>query len=369
MINDNNSTSDPVGEQGKAAKLLLVADSLDVQQQYYIKRLLHSLDRGKYVSLSVEYERIKSVAENWHPDICLLCTQCEFSDLDVLKSILYQYPDLPVLVLAESSLKTATYASSIKVVGASGFVEYPAEGQDVHDFLIRLVQAFEEILKFKQGLHDTKPSHIEISSSRPQAPRRFGRKADIVVIGVSAGGPQTLPILLSSLPGNLRAPVLIVQHIPESFSNQLAISLDGITELSVREAFDGAPVAGGDVWVAKGDYHLQVVEDGNTGEVVLALDKGPRIHSVRPAADYLFYSAADLYGPNTLGIVLTGMGFDGLNGCRRLKEVGAEVVVQDERTAVVWGMAGAVSKAGLADKTLPIEEIADEVIVRSGLMT
>jgi len=178
----------------------------------------------------------------------------------------------------------------------------------------------------------------------------------LVVIGTSTGGPKALQAILPELPATYPIPILIVQHMPPTFTTTLARSLDQRCQLRVQEAWEGAEPKPGEVWIAPGDYHMTVERMANGCRV--RLDQGPKESSCRPAVDPLFRSAAAAFGGRVLGVVLTGMGSDGLEGARALRRVGARVAVQDEASSVVWGMPGAVATAGLADPILPQSEVA-----------
>jgi two-component system chemotaxis response regulator CheB len=183
------------------------------------------------------------------------------------------------------------------------------------------------------------------------------------VIGVSTGGPNALAELFRDLPGDLPVPLLIVQHMPPMFTRLLAERLTANSKVPVLEAGAGAVVRPGRALVAPGDFHMVVARDGL--QVRAALSQGPPENSCRPAADPLFRSAARVYGERLLAVVLTGMGQDGLRGCEAVREAGGRVIVQDEATSVVWGMPGFVARAGLADKVLPLPQIAAEIVRRA----
>lgn len=198
------------------------------------------------------------------------------------------------------------------------------------------------------------------------AEARAGRsavaRAEIVAIAASTGGPRALATLLADLPRDLAAPVVIVQHMPPLFTRSLAERLDACTPLRCAEGEDGAVLAPGTVWIAPGNWHMTVAREGNT--VLLRLSGDPPENSCRPAADPLFRSVADVYGAGALGVLLTGMGQDGLRGAERIRHQGGSILAQDEASSVVWGMPGAVVKAGLAGRVLPLREIAAEVARR-----
>jgi two-component system chemotaxis response regulator CheB len=185
----------------------------------------------------------------------------------------------------------------------------------------------------------------------------------VVAIGVSTGGPEALERILPVLPRSFPLPVLIVQHMPELFTRLLAERLDKSCELRVREAAEGMAIAPGNIFIARGDWHLEALAPAYSGQApTLHLTRGPMENHCRPSVDALFRSLAGVYGAGVLGVVLTGMGYDGLAGCRVLRRVGATILAQDEASSVVWGMPGAVVSAGLAHRVLPLCEMASEVM-------
>lgn len=176
----------------------------------------------------------------------------------------------------------------------------------------------------------------------------------------STGGPDALAKVLSGLPADFPVPVLVVQHMPPVFTTMFAQRLDRVSPLSVREAADGDRVRRGEVLLAPGDHHLRVVRRGL--EVSATLDRGEPVHFCRPAADPLLHSVVQAYGGAVLATVVTGMGVDGLAGCAEVVAAGGTVLVQDEATSVVWGMPGAVARAGIAEAVLPVEELAARIV-------
>lgn len=187
-------------------------------------------------------------------------------------------------------------------------------------------------------------------------------RAEIVAVGASTGGPRALATLLEFLPRDLAAPIVIVQHMPPLFTRSLAERLNGGAQLRCAEGEEGAVLEPGTVWIAPGNWHMCVAREGSA--TLLRMNGDPPENSCRPAADPLFRSVAQVYGAGVLGVVLTGMGQDGLRGAERIKERGGSILVQDEASSVVWGMPGAVAKAGLADRVLPLRDIAAEIARR-----
>jgi two-component system chemotaxis response regulator CheB len=198
-----------------------------------------------------------------------------------------------------------------------------------------------------------------------KAPRKFDR-INVVVIGSSTGGPNALAELVAHVGEDFPVPILIVQHMPPTFTHFFAKRLDSICGLKVREAGKEERLCAGQVWIAPGDYHITVDREGSS--VTARTNQLAHENSCRPSVDVLFRAVARVYGSNALAVVLTGMGQDGLLGCEALSAAGAQIVVQDEKTSVVWGMPGFVAKAGLADAILPLSQIGPEILsrVRSG---
>ena len=185
----------------------------------------------------------------------------------------------------------------------------------------------------------------------------MGRGAEkLVVIGTSTGGPQALQNVITRLPGNLPCGVVIVQHMPAGFTKALADRLNTISEIAVKEAEDGESIRPGQVYIAPGNYHLRI---RNGTQIVLGQD--PPVGNHRPAVNVMFSSVASL-GRKLVAVIMTGMGCDGCDGMREIKEAGGYSIAQDEPTCVVYGMPKAVVDAGLADEIKPVQNIAQAIV-------
>ncbi|MEV0570655.1 chemotaxis response regulator protein-glutamate methylesterase [Dactylosporangium sp. NPDC050588] len=209
----------------------------------------------------------------------------------------------------------------------------------------------------------TRPPATAPPTSAPVRTAPRSDRVEVVTIGCSTGGPDALTTVVRALPANLPVPVVVVQHMPPVFTKMFADRLDRTAALTVVEATGDMAVRPGTVYIAPGDFHLEVHRRGT--EVITKLNTGPPENFCRPAVDVLFRSVARTYGGATLAIILTGMGQDGKRGAEQLRTTGAEIVVQDEATSVVWGMPGAVATAGLAHAVLPLGEIAQHLISRT----
>jgi two-component system chemotaxis response regulator CheB len=181
----------------------------------------------------------------------------------------------------------------------------------------------------------------------------------IVMVGASTGGTEALKVFLEVLPKDSPG-MVIVQHMPPMFTRLLAERLQKQSALDVVEGEEGTPIVPGRVVVAPGDHHLRVRRNGE--QIVATLDRGPHENSCRPAVDVLFRSVNETWGGATIAVILTGMGQDGLRGVEQLKASGAYVIAQDEASSVVWGMPGAVVRAGLADAVVPLDQVVPEIL-------
>lgn len=203
------------------------------------------------------------------------------------------------------------------------------------------------------------------SDSNAMSNRTGSRRPPLIVaIGVSTGGPDALSDFVRMLPSNFSLPIVIAQHMPPVFTQLLANRLNQACNLDVKEAIDGHELTPGTIWIAPGGRHLAVARQGVSYR--MSLNDGPAENSCRPSADVLFRSVAEAYGSNSLAIVMTGMGKDGLAGAKAINAAGGTILAQDQVSSVVWGMPGAVANAGLADQLLPPSELAEEVLRRTG---
>lgn len=189
----------------------------------------------------------------------------------------------------------------------------------------------------------------------------------IVAIASSTGGPKALQVLIQKLPANLNAPVLIVQHMPAGFTEALAARLNTLSQISVKEAAEGDVLLKGHVYLARGGRHMNAVKVAGK-QTIHYSDEPPR-EGVRPCANYMYESLMDSSYDEVVCVVLTGMGADGTAGIRNLKKSKkVTVIAQDEETCVVYGMPRSVSIAGLANKEMPLTEIANEIIKNVGVI-
>ena len=304
----------------------------------------------------IALDRVEAVC----PDVVTLDVEMPVLDgLSTLRVLKARWPRLPVLMFSSRTERGALASLDALAAGASDFVAKPSVSglEEARAFVER------EVLPRLRALGGRNVSSPEPGPA-PPAPSRSPPAGWVsaVVVGVSTGGPQALVTLLPALPRGLPVPVLVVQHMPPLFTRILAERLDDLGPNPVVEASDGLAAAPGRVYVAPGGHHL-LVAGGRAGPV-LRVGDGPPENSCRPAVDPLFRSAAEVWGPGLLAVVLTGMGRDGCDGAAHVCERGGAVIAQDRASSVVWGMPGAVVDAGLADCELPLAEIAGEIAAR-----
>jgi two-component system chemotaxis response regulator CheB len=319
-----------------------------------------------------------------HPDVVVLDLEMpRMHGLDVLERLRVEEPGLPVIMCSSHTERGARATLDALALGAADYVMKPAQQSDfaaamdtlssqLLPKIAALAGAGHGMLSSVRGETTRTVEAARIPCQCPGGPSSAvaGSQVEIVVIGVSTGGPSALEIMLPQLAVDFPVPVLIVQHMPKLFTGALAERLDRCCVLRVREAFDGDELRPGTIWLAPGDSHMEVVE-GAKGKAVTArscgvvqLHQRPAFNHCRPSVDFLFNSAARMYCGGVLALVMTGMGSDGLAGARCVHESGGAVLTQDQATSAVWGMPGRVFDAGLSREPLPVGELAVELTRR-----
>ncbi len=280
----------------------------------------------------------------------------ELDGLQALGYIMSESPRPVVMLSAAADAQGDALTIRALELGAVDFVRKPS-GQislDLASVGERLIEALRASLQVNlRGVGMlARPRMVAASPSR----RGSAAATRVVAVAASTGGPRALAELIPALPGDLDAAVLVVQHMPRGFTRSLADRLDQMSALQVSEGVDGEPVQHGRVYVAPGGTHMRVV-DGASGPV-LALDAGPSVWGVRPAADPLFRTVAALFGKHAVGVVLTGMGRDGAEGLRLIRDAGGRGVAQDRETSTIFGMPQAAFAAGGAERVCALGDIA-----------
>jgi two-component system chemotaxis response regulator CheB len=295
------------------------------------------------------------------PDLILLDVEMPTMDgLATLAQLRKDHADLPVIMFSSSTDSGSKMTVEALSLGASDYFPKPSTmgggngGGDAVNYLRKgLVPKVVSLLERSSAPRPRAQPKVDAPPAtracKPSPLARF----DIVTIASSTGGPNALANLLPGFTRALPVPVVIVQHMPPVFTRLLAERLALSTGIPVIEAAQDMRLKPGTVYIAPGDFHLWLSRQPEGVDIVL--NREPPENSCRPSADVMMRSAAACYGANALGVVLTGMGQDGLKGCESLRQAGGRVLVQDEKSSVVWGMPGAVTRAGLADEVLPLD--------------
>ncbi|HET9419743.1 MAG TPA: chemotaxis response regulator protein-glutamate methylesterase [Nocardioides sp.] len=341
-------------------KVLVVDDSAVVR--HLISSVLEDEPEIQVVGTARDGQDAIEKVDRLAPDVVTLDIEMPRLDgLETLRVLRPRHPKLPVIMFSTLTERGASATLEALSLGASDFVTKPVTSSSVSESKAAVRDQLVPRIHALAGMRRV------AGSSPPRRPRRDrpapSHPPEILVVASSTGGPDALVRVLSGLPGDFALPVVVVQHMPPVFTTMFAQRLDRVSALDVREARDGDVARRGRVLLAPGDHHLRLTTRGL--DLVATLDQGEPEHYCRPAADPLLRSAVATCRGRVLAVVLTGMGVDGLAGCRDVVDGGGAVLAQDEATSVVWGMPGAVARAGLADEVLPLDRIAQRINARA----
>jgi two-component system chemotaxis response regulator CheB len=361
-------------------RVLVVDDSVVMRR--IVRESIESDPEMEVVGVAANGRIALAMVEQYTIDAITLDIEMpEMDGLQTLRELRARGVKTPVIMFSTLTERGALATLDALAAGADDYVAKPANVGSVQDSMSRI--RLEVIPKIKalcwksKGCRppasaeprkkqaDTLHSAIATAPTSPavaHVPPIAEQRVDIVAIGTSTGGPNALAEVIPHLPASLLAPVVIVQHMPPTFTRFLAERLTTASSLVVQEGVSGALVERGRAWIAPGDFHMNLRRDDRA--IRLGVFQAAPENSCRPSVDVLFRSVAEVFGRNALAVVMTGMGQDGLRGCELIKEANGQVIVQDEASSVVWGMPGYVAKAGLADSILPLTEIADEIVRR-----
>lgn len=285
--------------------------------------------------------------------------------VETIKAIREFNKDIPIIIFSAQNLNAANKTLTALEMGANDFVQKVEGTGDVNESLSIIEK--ELIPKFKAFINKLKTTQApagELTTKSTVSPSRelstSYRKSfhpDLICIGSSTGGPETLKTIFKGLKSNINRPFLLVQHMPPIFTTQLAAALDKCSDLIVVEAKDGDELKAGHCYLAPGDYHMELKEQG--GKYFIRLNQEEKVCFVRPAVDVMLKSVVDNFKGKIASFILTGMGNDGANGCKYVKDTNKGVIViQDEKSSVVFGMPKAVYDLDIYDDMVPLSEIS-----------
>ena len=343
-------------------KILIVDDS--AYMRVVLKDMIGSEEGMEVVWTAKDGVEAAEKARTLKPDIVLLDIQMPKMDgLATLQRIMKERPTRVIMLSAMDKVDPDLPLKAFEM-GAIEFISKPGGPISV------------DIVKYRSDIartiRDVSDAKVEVLKRTMEPLKGEGKTitpvetpvvkgARAVVIAASTGGPRALEYIFSRLPRDIPASVFVVQHLPAEFSHSFCKRLNSVQGPKVVVAEDALEARQGQAYLAPGGFHL-VLHRRAEGSSVMKLDTSKPVQFVRPSADVLLESAASCYGSGLLAIVLTGMGMDGANGARAVRSLGGRVVVQDERTSVIFGMPKAVVDAGAADKVVPLEAIPDEII-------
>lgn len=308
------------------------------------------------------YVALAKIAK-FHPDLITLDVDMPMMDgLKTLAEIRKTYLKMPVIMFSTLTERGAVATLDALSLGASDYATKPSNTGSTEIAIERIRTELIPKIKALCARTTARPASLPHACPPTQVRRPSKRRIEIVAIGTSTGGPNALSEVLPRIPKNFPVPIVVVQHMPPVFTRLLAERLAKQSTILVAEGSTGTILSPGHAWIAPGNFHMTVTRLGS--ERRLDLNQGPPEHSCRPAVDMLFRSVAAACGASVLGVVMTGMGSDGVIGARHIHEAGGEVIVQDEASSVVWGMPGLVHESGYADAVYPLDQLASEVTRR-----
>ena len=297
------------------------------------------------------------------PDLITLDIEMPVMDgLETLAAVRKLYPKMPVIMFSTLTERGAAATLDTLSLGASDYATKPSNTGSAAVAIERICAELIPKIKALCGVVSSKVAPLPRSRPALKVRLRSNPRIKIVAIGSSTGGPNALAEVLPHIPNDFPVPIVVVQHMPPIFTRLLAERLASHSAIPIEEGSAGMALSPGHAWIAPGDFHMTVNHAGVVRR--LDLNKGPRENSCRPAVDVLFRSVVAAYGANVLGVVMTGMGSDGLLGAGVIRDAGGEVIIQDEASSVIWGMPGLVHASGLADGVYLLKDLATEITRR-----
>jgi two-component system chemotaxis response regulator CheB len=366
-----------------AVKVLVVDDSSFFRRR--VSEIINSDARLEVIDVAVNGKEAVQKVTQLNPDVITMDVEMPVMDgISAVREIMKAQPT-PILMF--SSLTHDGAKATLDALDAGALDFLPKKFEDIarnRDEATQLLQ--QRVLEiarkrtFMRRQTTTTPTTPSVARSplssqraaapaaKPTAAARFkatGKKYQLTAIGTSTGGPVALQKILTKLPSNYPHPIVLIQHMPATFTSAFAARLNSLCKIQVKEAQDGDALKPGVAYLAPGG--MQMMIEGRPGAARLRIVDGGERMNYKPCVDVTFGSAAKVYQDKVLSMVLTGMGADGREGARMLKSAGATIWAQDEESCVVYGMPQAVAKAGISSEDLPLERISERILVEVGL--
>lgn len=345
----------------RRVRVLIVDDSALVRQ--VLTDILTSDGRIEVVGVAADPYVAREKIKQLDPDVITLDVEMPRMDGITFLSNLMRLRPMPVVMVSSLTQPGADVTLSALELGAVDFISKPkldvarGLGGYAEELVAKVRMA--ATARVRTASARSGPSASAAVQAAPLVMARVRTTDRLLAIGASTGGTEAIREVLAQLPPD-GPPTLITQHIPEAFSAAFADRLDRASAMRVSQAVHGEQILPGHAYVAPGNQHLRVKRSG--ARFICRLDGGEPVNRHRPSVDVLFESVAHEIGINAIGVLLTGMGADGADGLKRLRDAGAPTIAQDEATSVVWGMPGEAVKRGGADEVLPLGRIAARVM-------
>ncbi|KYG66269.1 chemotaxis response regulator protein-glutamate methylesterase [Bdellovibrio bacteriovorus] len=339
-------------------RVLIVDDSAVIRK--LLEKIFSSAPDIEVVGTAQDPYIARDKLVSLKPDVMTLDVEMPRMDgISFLEKVMQHFPTRTIIFSSLAKTGSETYLRALEA-GAIEIMEKPSI--DVSQSLESLAAGFIEKVRAVARARINPVKKIVQAGGPVQkiAPTSLARTThQLLAVASSTGGTEALKVFLSGMPADIPG-TLVVQHMPPGFTKSFADNLNKMFPFEVKEAAEGDQVVPGRVLIAPGNYHMEIHRSGAFYHV--KLHQGPTLHSVRPAADYMMKSVAKYVGKNALGVVLTGMGKDGAEGLLEMKNAGAYTVAQNEETCVVYGMPAAAVALGAADKVLPLDKIAGDLL-------
>ncbi|WP_051938332.1 chemotaxis-specific protein-glutamate methyltransferase CheB [Ghiorsea bivora] len=352
-------------------KILIVDSSAPFR--LLLRTCLSDLPDTEIIGVANNGKKALDMIAHLQPDLITLSMKMPDMDgIEILYQMREKYPHIKVIVVACSTETDAEKTLKAMELGAFDFILKPDTNvvdkkTYLQDKLLPEIQQARSLKSVFKRVHvpvKVTPTAVNAAASPLKTSHKVTRgvfKADVVAIGSSTGGPAALQEVLSQLPENFSVPVVVTQHMPKAFITSLATRLNQSSPLVCRVAGQGEVLQAGHVYMAPGDVHMKIMQRGSA--LVAQLEAGVRVNHAIPSVDVTYESLVALSpAVKTLAVVLTGMGNDGAKGAKLLSEQGNHVLVQNEESSVVWGMAGETFRNGAANEVLPLADIAKAML-------
>lgn len=339
-------------------KVLVVDDSAFIRRA--IIRMFENSSDIRIVDVASNGEMAIELIKKLRPDVVTLDIQMPVLDgLSALERIMKECPT-PVVMLSSLTERGGDKTLKALELGAVDFIDKAAAGGSMDFTCIARELASKILVAASIDLDKLTAASKKGATASGQAPFTGFSNLEVMLIGTSTGGPPALQTVLGAIPANFPYPILIVQHMPIGFTTSLAERLNRICPIEVKEAANGEPLRPGVAYIAPGGKHLKLVRSGSA--LYVMLDDSPADSLHRPSVDVLLESAAETCGSKAIAFILTGMGKDGAIGAQRLKQAGGRIVVESEKTAIVFGMPKAVMDLVKVDEVVHLTQVADYMV-------